>query len=154
MTTDYPLAIIIPAYKSTFLRNVLDSIANQTARQFQVYIGDDASPEKIGDIAREFSDILPINYRRFETNLGGVSLTKQFERCIRMSHEPWVWLFSDDDLMEPNCVESFLQELQMTNGSHDLYRFNTIYIDGDGRLVSENPPHPQNESGADFLVAR
>jgi glycosyltransferase involved in cell wall biosynthesis len=152
--TDYPLAIVIPAYKHAFLREVLDSIASQTCREFQVYIGDDAGSEKNGAIVREFSDELSINYRRFETNLGRMSLVKHWTRCIRMSHEPWVWLFSDDDLMAPECVENFLQELLLTDARHDLYRFNTISINHAGSLLSENPPHPQNETGADFLVAR
>lgn len=148
------LAIVIPAYKSAFLRQVLGSIASQTCRNFQLYIGDDASPENISEIVNEFSDQLPINYQRFEKNLGGTSLANHWKRCINMSHEPWVWLFSDDDLMEANCVEKFFEELQLTEGRHQLYRFNTISIDGNDNLLSENPHHPQNESGSDFLVAR
>lgn len=154
MTAQPPLAIVIPAYKSAFLREVLQSIANQTCGKFQLYIGDDASPEKIGPIVREFSGRLPINYHRFHKNLGRKSLVRHWKRCIDMSREPWVWLFSDDDIMEENCVEKFYQELQLTEGRHDLYRFNTFSIDAAGRLLSENPLHPQIETGADFLVAR
>lgn len=154
MTPNYPLAIVIPAYKPTFLREVLDSIATQNCRQFRLYIGDDAGPGKIADIVHEFSGKLPITYHRFERNLGGRSLVKHWKRCISMSNEPWVWLFSDDDLMDSGCVEKFLLELKVTDGRHDLYRFNTFSINGEGQLLSENPPHPQNETGADFLVAR
>jgi glycosyltransferase involved in cell wall biosynthesis len=154
MATEYPLAIIIPAYKSAFLREVLDSIVSQTCREFQVYIGDDASPEKIDEIVHEYSKVLPINYRRFEKNMGRTSLVKHWDRCIRMSHEPWVWLFSDDDLMSTECVESFLQELLLSDGRHNLYRFNTTSIDQAASVLSENPQHPQNETGADFIVAR
>ncbi len=154
MAAEHPLAIVIPAYKSAFLRQVLDSVVSQTCREFRLYIGDDASPEDLAGIVREFSDILPISYHRFEKNLGRTSLMNHWDRCIRMSQEPWVWLFSDDDLMEPNCVEHFFQELQLTQGRHHLYRFNTNSINGAGRQLSENPLHPQNETGADFLVAR
>jgi glycosyltransferase involved in cell wall biosynthesis len=154
MKNSHPLAIVIPAYKSAFLRQVLESIAGQTCRDFQVYIGDDASPEDIKDIVREFSGTLPIVYQRFDRNLGSVSLVKHWQRCISLSCEPWIWLFSDDDLMDENCVERFLQDLKLTQGRHDLYRFNTSSIDRSGRLLSENPLHPQNETGADFLVTR
>ena len=41
----HKIAIIIPAYKSRFLRQTLDSMAAQTCRDFAVYVGDDASPE-------------------------------------------------------------------------------------------------------------
>lgn len=154
MTTRHPLAIVIPAYKSSFLREVLDSVAAQTCRKFQLYIGDDASPENIGDIVREYSDELPIHYRRFEKNLGGTSLMKHWKRCVCLGDEPWVWLFSDDDVMEPHCVEKFYEELRITEGRHDLYRFNTISINENGQILSENQPHPQNETGPDFLVSR
>jgi glycosyltransferase involved in cell wall biosynthesis len=148
------LAIVIPAYKSEFFRHVLESIANQTYRNFHVYIGDDASPENIQDIVRKFSSKLPIHYHRFPNNLGRVSLAEHWRRCIALSREPWVCLFSDDDLMEERCVEAFYQELRVTSGRHELYRFNTCSIDGSGRLISDNVQHPQNESGADFLVSR
>jgi glycosyltransferase involved in cell wall biosynthesis len=154
MTAHYPLAIVIPAYKAIFLREVLDSIANQTSRDFQLYVGDDASAENLGGIVRESSSKLPIHYQRFEKNLGRTSLVKHWKRCISMGREPWVWLFSDDDLMEPDCVEKFFQEWRATNGHYDLYRFNTVSIAADGKWLSENVPHPQNENGSDFLVSR
>ncbi|HUA65798.1 MAG TPA: glycosyltransferase family A protein [Alphaproteobacteria bacterium] len=148
------LAVVIPAYKSSFLREVLASIASQTCRNFHVYVGDDASPENIRDITREFSDKLPIYYHRFSKNLGAISLAEHWRRCINLSHEPWVWLFSDDDLMEDRCVETFYRELRSTSARYELYRFNTYSIDGQGRLISENASHPQNETGPDFLVSR
>jgi glycosyltransferase involved in cell wall biosynthesis len=154
MPAEHPLAIVIPAYKSAFLWEVLDSIAKQTCRRFQVYVGDDASPEKIEEIIREFSSHLPVTYHRFGKNLGGSSLAKHWKRCIDLGNEPWIWLFSDDDIMEPECVEKFYQELDITKDWHDLYRFNTTSIDAEGRVLSENMLHPQNESGSDFLVSR
>ena len=154
MTNNYPLAIVIPAYKSSFLRDVLASISNQTCREFQVYVGDDASRENVGAIVHEFSRRLPIRYHRFEKNLGAISLANHWKRCIQLGKEPWVWLFSDDDIMDPECVEKFYQEWSATEGRHDLYRFNTTSIDCGGRTLSDNSPHPQNERGPDFLVAR
>ncbi|HEY1663735.1 MAG TPA: glycosyltransferase family 2 protein [Verrucomicrobiae bacterium] len=148
------LAIVIPAYKSRYLRATLHSLAKQTCQDFTLYIGDDASPKPIEAIVREFSGDWPIHYVRFEKNLGRTALVRQWDRCIRLGNEPWVWLFSDDDTADPECVEKFYQELKVTDGRHDLYRFNTITINGDGVKLSENQPNPQNESGADFLVAR
>lgn len=148
------LAIVIPAYRARYLRDTLASIAKQTDRGFNLYIGDDASPEPIEEIVREFSGDLSPHYVRFEKNLGRVSLTSHWQRCIRLSNEPWVWLFSDDDLAGPDCVEKFYQELKDTDGRYDLYRFNTVTINGEGAQLSINQPHPYDETGADFLVAR
>ncbi|MGH8023625.1 MAG: glycosyltransferase family 2 protein [Limisphaerales bacterium] len=148
------MAIVIPAYKAGYLRKVLESVAAQNCRDFKVYIGDDASAENIEEIVREFSDALPLCYYRFPSNLGRESLAKHWRRCSALSREPWLWLFSDDDLMEESCAGTFYRELAATSGRHELYRFNTCSMSGQGRVISENALHPQNETGADFLVSR
>jgi glycosyltransferase involved in cell wall biosynthesis len=151
---DVPLGIVIPAYKARFLRAALESIASQSSRNFRLYVGDDCSPEPVGEIVREFAGRLDLHYHRFESNLGGKSLTKQWERCLRLAREPWLWCFGDDDCMESDCVAAFLGEMTKTGGSHDLYRFNTVWINGAGEIISESPRHPADETGGDFLKAR
>ncbi len=152
---DCPLAIVIPAYKGAFFRQALESIARQTDQRFRVYIGDDASPEPIGKIVQD-CDISAdrLLYHRFEQNLGGTSLVRQWHRCIRLSQEPWVWLFSDDDVAEPDCVAAFYRELKASNAASDLYRFSSRSIDAEGRLLSNDLLHPACESGREFLLAR
>jgi glycosyltransferase involved in cell wall biosynthesis len=149
-----PLAIVIPAYKTRFLGETLASIAAQSNRNFKLYIGDDCSPEPVADVVRQFTDKMDITYHRFDTNLGGVSLTRHWERCLRLSAEPWLWCFGDDDCMEPGCVDAFFAELEKTGAGHDLYRFNTRWINGAGETISESPAHPLEETGGDFLEAR
>jgi Glycosyl transferase family 2 len=151
---NYKLAIVIPAYKTKYLRESLQSIAEQTNRHFRLYIGDDASPERVAEIVREFSKELPLKYHRFEHNLGATSLVQQWERCIRLSEEPWVWLFSDDDTMAPGCVAAFYEVLAKADDRHDLYRFNTVTVNTTQNTTQENPPHPEEETGVDFLLAK
>src|SRR5690348_11740615 len=99
------LAIVIPAYKPDFLRAALDSIAAQTDRRFRVYIGDDCGPPAIAEASAELAKKgVDVVYHRFGDNLGGRSLPAQWNRCVGLSTEPWVWLFSDDDVMAPDCV--------------------------------------------------
>ena len=116
------LAIIIPAYKAEFLPAALDSIVAQTCKDFTLYVGDDCSSEPIGDVVEQYRDKIELVYLRFDTNLGGKDLVAQWERCIAMSQdEPYIWLFSDDDVMESNCVELLLQQIENTKGTYDLY---------------------------------
>lgn len=107
------LAIIIPAYKATFLAAALDSIAAQTCQDFTLYIGDDCSPNNLEVIVDKYRDKINLVYKRFDTNLGGKDLVAQWERCIDMTQgEDWLWLFSDDDVMEKNCVEEFYKTIK------------------------------------------
>lgn len=143
--TKNKLAIIIPAYKATFLKEALTSIANQTCKEFTLYIGDDCSPYNLEAIITPFENQLNIIYKRFDENLGGKSLVAQWKRCIEMTHEEeWLWLFSDDDIMEPNCVKDFYKTIQDTNSQYDLYHFDVNIIDKEGNIIRTPNRYPQN----------
>src|SRR5687768_6055275 len=109
------LAIIIPAYKKQFLEKALESIARQSEKKYRVYIGDDNSPQDLKSVVDKFSSSVDINYHRYPTNLGRSNLVAHWERCIELStNEPWLWLFSDDDMMSDNCVGEFYRALENT----------------------------------------
>ena len=149
------LAIVIPAYKATFLPVALESIAAQTCKDFTLYIGDDCSPEPIGDIVEQYRDKIELVYLRFNNNLGGKDLVAQWERCIAMSHdEPYIWLFSDDDVMEPNCVEYLLTQIENTKGTYDLYHFDSYRIDENGKFELFRKPYPSVLSSYDFYKGK
>ncbi len=144
------LAIVLPAYKSEFLEETLRSIRDQSDQRFTLYIFDDASPENIEKIVEKISLKANVIFKRFDTNLGGESLTKQWERCIEeTADEEWIWLFSDDDIMTTNCVESFYQSLKERPG-YSAYRFNTKKVSAGGELIRENQ-FPKIFGGAEFL---
>lgn len=146
------IAIVIPAYKTRFLRKTLASVASQTNQDFKVYVGDDASPENIEELVDDFKGCLNIVYRRFETNMGSKDLTSHWERCIRLSEEPMVWLFSDDDVMPPDGVERILAAMQKWGEKKVLFRFPLAVIDAQDRLMHENPPVEEETSGYSFLL--
>jgi glycosyltransferase involved in cell wall biosynthesis len=146
----YDLAIIIPAFKPDFLKEALDSLLSQTDRRFSLYVFDDASPHNLQEIVDFADSDNVIHYHRFEENMGRHSLAKHWNRCIRMAGaEPWVWLFSDDDLADPNCVEAFYQT-KSDHPGHNAYRFNTCKISADGEIIKENT-FPETFDAADFL---
>lgn len=60
------LAIVIPAYKGRFLKETLDSIAVQAHKdEFVLYIGDDASPERLDKIVESYQNKVNLVYHRF-----------------------------------------------------------------------------------------
>ncbi|MBM4183075.1 MAG: glycosyltransferase family 2 protein [Gemmatimonadetes bacterium] len=148
------LAIVIPAYKPDFFRAALASVVAQTDRRFKVYVGDDAGPPEIGRICTELAGSgVDIVYHRFAENLGGRSLPAHWNRCVALSGEPWVWLFSDDDLMTPDCVAAVHEQLAAA-GPENVLRFNTEVIDGHGETIAVNALHPVEETGVDFIHSR
>lgn len=147
MIKEYPLAIIIPAFKSKYLKLALNSLAEQTCKDFHLYIGDDCSPENLMPIISEFNDRLEFTYHRFLNNIGAKDIVKQWNRCVALAGgEKWVWVFSDDDIADPYCVESFYRALESESiNSYDVYRFNTTMIDSEGASIVEGAESPAYE---------
>lgn len=150
------LAIIIPYYKLTFFEATLQSLAAQTCQDFKVYIGDDASPEDPSKLLEKYKGKLDFVYHRFATNLGGVSLTQQWERCIALSKdEPWLMILADDDVMGANVVEAFYENLkEIKQNGCNVVRFATQIIGAKGELISDVYVHPTLEKTTDFLARK
>ena len=144
------LAIVIPAYKSAFLKDTLVSISNQTNKNFTVYIGDDNSPEDLYKVIAPFTRKIKIVYKHFTENIGRFKLAAQWQRCIELvENEEWIWLFSDDDVMEENCVEQFYETLKRTNSN--ILHFNINTIDNEGNVKSHPLEYPQFLSALNFI---
>lgn len=148
------LAIIIPAYKVKFFDKVLYSFSHQTCKNFTIYVGNDASKEDFLGIINKYSNSIDVKYHRFEENLGGKDLVAQWERCIALSKsEPWIWLFSDDDMVVPNAVKSFYQALK-ENRVFDIYHFNVKVIDSSDSIIRIPKSFPSIMSSKEFYTGK
>ena len=148
------LAIIIPAYKSAFLRESLDSLVKQTCQDFNVYIGDDNSPENISEIATIYESKLNVSYHKFSDNIGAKNLVRHWNRCLNLVRgETWVWIFSDDDILDDRCVEVFYETINKDNEIYDVYRFNTRVINDQSVVIAETNESPEHESAEEMALA-
>jgi glycosyltransferase involved in cell wall biosynthesis len=146
------LAIIIPYYKLTFFEATLQSLSNQTNQRFKVYIGDDASPENPATLLEKFKEQFDFRYHRFETNLGGASLVKQWERCIVLSDkEEWIMILGDDDVLGENVVENFYKNLKEIKLNFNVVRFASCKIDREGNESSSIYHSPKIGSATDII---
>lgn len=160
MLKNCELAVVVPAFKGRFLSEALRSICEQTEKRFNLYVFDDCSPDEIGEIFDSVASLPNATYFRFEENLGGKSLVAHWNRCVRRTNgEPWVWLFSDDDLADPTCVSGFYSSLAESaklgaDAEPHVYRFNSLLIDEENTVRRVNPPHPARESPVSFAYHR
>lgn len=148
------LAIIIPAYKETYLTDTLDSLVNQTSKSFVVYVGDDHSPANLKGIVDKYTDKISIVYKRFEENLGGQSLVAQWKRCIELSTERYIWLFSDDDILPLDAVERFWKFEASHNGEFDICRLPLELINRNGYPMMKLEEYPSCMSSEEYLKRR
>lgn len=151
------LAIVIPYFKLTFFDATLQSLAMQTNKRFNLYIGNDASPENPEMLLAKFEGKLNYTYHCFEKNLGSISLPKQWERCIALSQdEPWIMVLGDDDEVGLNCVQTFYENLDaILNLKCEVVRFASRFIDDKGLPLQKfnDYIHPITEKAEDsFFV--
>lgn len=150
------LAIIIPYYKLTFFKATLQSLVAQTDKRFKVYIGDDASPEDCSVLLQQFQGQIDFKYHRFDANLGAISLTQQWERCIALSNdEQWLMILGDDDVLDDNCVASFYaNEVEIKENKSNVIRYACKVINAQGNVFLGPYFHPKLELASDFYCRK
>lgn len=130
------LAIVIPYYKLTFFEETLNSLANQTNKQFNVYIGNDASPENPEKLLQVYENKFNLIYEKFETNLGRNSLVKQWDRCINLTkNEEWLMILGDDDVLDINVVDEFCKFKETEKKDTNVFRYSTFVIDETSKII-------------------
>lgn len=150
------LTIVIPYYKIDFFEETLISIANQTDKRFNVYIGDDTSPDNPSLLLDKFKDSFNFNYKRFDSNLGSISLVKQWHRCIDLvQDEEWIMVLCDDDVLGENAVAEFYTAIDEVNQQNiHVIRYATVVINQYSERISEIYEHPKLEKSTDFLMRK
>lgn len=146
------LAIVIPYYKLTFFEETLLSLAGQTDKRFKVYIGDDASPENTEFLLKKINGQFDFRYHRFESNLGKISLTKHWERCIDLiGDEKWIMVLGDDDVLGKNVVKELYDFIGNKQIQIDLIRFNLKIIGSTGEISKDHYFSKVHENTNDLL---
>jgi hypothetical protein len=149
---DYPLAVVLPAYKPDYLHEALISLSEQTDLRFNLYIFDDASPSNLRLISQQHTDKLNLFYYRFESNLGSSSLASHWNRCILKTTEDWIWLFSDDDIASSTCVADFYSNKDLCCNS--LFSFTSALIYENNTVRYPSVSVPRFEMPIDRLYQR
>ena len=95
---------------------------------------------------------MDIVYHRFSENLGGTSLIKQWTRCVELiNNEEFFCLFSDDDIMSPDCVNCFYETLIGEAKNYDVYHFDIEIVDIEGKVTKKSNNYPILLSASRFF---
>lgn len=97
-------SFVLPAYKSAFLRESIDSILDQTYSDFELIVVNDASPENLDSIVNSYDDPR-IQYYVNEENIGGKDLVAQWNHSISYAKGEYLILASDDDIYDSRYLE-------------------------------------------------
>jgi len=137
------LAIVIPYYNYKYFEHTLISLVNQKNKNFNVYIGNDASPDDPTLLIEKYSKELNIQYYQFNENLGANSLTKHWDRCISLSNkEDWIMLLADDDFLDSLVVENWYKYFDIFKNKSNVVRFASQIIYEDTETNTKVYNHP------------
>ena len=121
------ISIIIPIYNvpEKYLKNCLDSVANQTYKNYEAILVDDGSTDNSGKIAKKYSEKYE-NFKFFRKENGGLSSARNFgfKKC---STAWFMFLDADDNLNIKTC--EILEKKIKKNGNDnnlDVICFGTI----------------------------
>jgi glycosyltransferase involved in cell wall biosynthesis len=101
MNKNYKFSICIPSYNgSAYIRDTIDSIINQSYKNFEIIISDDCSTDNTEDIVLKIKDDR-IKFYKNKNNLGYGDNLKKFKK--RISGEI-MYMMAQDDLLIPEAL--------------------------------------------------
>src|SRR6185312_6252656 len=103
----FKFSVVIPTYnRAKVVSRCLDSLAEQTFKNFEVIVCDDGSTDDTNDKIKFYSDKLNLKYDYAE-NWGGAA--KPRNRGIELASGEWVCFLDSDDWWDPNKLEVILK---------------------------------------------
>lgn len=143
-------SFIMPAYKAKFLHKAIDSILKQTFHDFELVIINDASPEEIEAIVKQFPD-KRIRYEENKTNIGGKDLVANWNHCIQFAQNDYIILATDDDMFEPNFLKSAAKMIEK-HPSVNLIRSGVKKIDENEKILDYEFPLKEYMTCQEFTL--
>lgn len=143
---------LLPSYKALFFEEALQSIKNQTYRDFKVIVSDDCSPEDLKSIYDKVCGDDPrFIFRRNKENMGSKSLVSHWNMLVDMCDTEWLIMAGDDDVYEPAFLEE-MDKLQVKYPNVDLLHARARIIDAEGDVIKLDCAYDEYVSQISFLT--
>lgn len=133
-------SITVPAYKSSYLKECIDSILAQTYQDYELIIVNDASPENLDSIVESYSDAR-IQYYKNKKNCGAINVVDNWNRCLSYATGDYIICMGDDDKLLPDCLEEYSQLIMQYPG-RGVYHGWAEIIDENSNVVKMQAVRP------------
>ncbi len=138
-------SILIPAYKSKFLKEAISSVLSQSYKNLELIIVDDCSPENLKSIVDGFSDSR-MSYYRNEKNCGAENVVDNWNKCLSYASGDYVICMGDDDKLNLTCLADYVKIIEKYSGLY-VYHTRTLIINEDSEIRDIQEQRPEYESG-------
>lgn len=128
---DIKVSVIIPIYNvEQYLAKCLDSMVDQTFREMEVILVNDASPDNSDRIMKEYSDKYPELFRclylKENVRQGGAR-----NRGLEIAQGEYVCFVDSDDWVNPDYVKSLYEEAVRSNSDIVYCRYALVNEDSE-----------------------
>lgn len=137
-------SILIPAFKTRFLKECIESVLSQTVADFELLILNDCSPEPVDDIVGSYDDCR-IKYFKNEKNSGAIDIVKNWNKLLDLSTGTFVVCIGDDDRLLPNALEQYAKLIERYPSLNVYHGWSEI-IDEHSDVYSMQQALPEYES--------
>lgn len=131
------ISICIPAYKNvTYLATLLNSVAIQTYKNYEVIITDDSPGDEVKDLCQQYHSKFTLKYLKNEPAKGSPA---NWNASIKMAAGEWVKIMHDDDwFADETSLGVFAQAAIDHPGCGFIFSGYSNYENG--KLVKTNIP--------------
>ena len=128
-----PLTVALITYnRAGYLKEAIQSIFNQTYRDFEFLILDNGSTDETPQIVLSLKD----DRIRYVRNAPGLSASFNWASAIKIARGEFVIIPSDDDLLEPQMLAEQMSMLASNAGMTAVW-VNASIIDARGTIIQE-----------------
>jgi glycosyltransferase involved in cell wall biosynthesis len=133
------VSVIIPNFNhAKYLSRRIDSILNQTYRDFELIILDDCSTDNSRNIIDDYVSRYP-GIITFYNNINSGSPFAQWNLGVRMAKGEFIWIAESDDFAEPAFLERTVAALNENRSAGLVYTDSKVHDERNdsGYLLSE-----------------
>lgn len=124
------VAVIVTYNRKTLLIECLKHLAEQTVRDFDIMVVDNASTDGTGQTLAPLAQAGKILYLNTGANLGGAGgFSFGVKQAVEQGYE-YLWLMDDDTLPHPDAFEKFLQADKELDGNYGFLSGKALWTDG------------------------
>jgi len=139
------VSVCIPSYNQTrFLKKALESLCEQSFRDFEVIVSDDSTQPDVEQLVRSYAQRLPIVYHKNSKPLGSPA---NWNKCLELAKGDYIkFIHHDDWLAGPDSLMQFVNTCQK-NANAGLVFCTSMILNVAEDTISYNRP------GEPFLQA-
>lgn len=111
MKTNPLVSVCLPTYNGEeFLQETLDSIVNQTYKNIELIVSDDASSDSTLKIIHDFRNSVSFPCQIYNHTPNGIA--ENWNNTLRKSNGKYIKFVFQDDLLNPTCIEKMVTVLE------------------------------------------